>query len=591
MKDLYRSLVEYSPEMLAGVAAAWHVDLPKAEPRDQATTLAEAMLSPGALDALVSALSPAAREALAIVVGVGGAVPGHRIALRYGAIRRLGPSRLAREEPWARPANAVEELYYRGLIVRAYGTVGDHYGEVFAVPQQILERVPALEPLAERSLSPEAPAPVAVYAEGSALVEDLLAVLAHIRQHHVPPERAEGAPAHVPPIPMAHIDLGPRLQGGREAARLHLLRRLVWRLKLVHESHGQLRPSPRARTWLQLDDVRRQQAVVLAWRDDPHWDELLLVPTIRLDEASWTHNPVPARRALLAFLARYDGAWRTLDGVIADLKRDRPDYLRPDGDYDGWHVRDAATGAYLSGFEAWDQIEGALAHLLLTQPLRWLGLVEIGADAEGQPVALRLTPLGQALLAEQPAPERAAGPPQAATISVTEPAAETAASAEVASTEATSAVALITIPVEGTMYERYQLERFCQWVSQDTVARYALTEDSVWKGQNTGVKTEQIEHFLRRLTGDALPPALSRSLLAWGGRFGRVAMRRVVLLQTVDEATMQHIRGRPELRRLLGELMGPTTCLVDERHAHEVLARLKALGIWPRLVGEGIGGG
>lgn len=573
MKDLYRCLVEYPAEMLAGVAQAWHVSLPKAEPRDQATSLAEAMLSPGALDALVEELSPAAREALATVVSEGGAVPGHRIALQYGAIRRLGPSRLAREEPWARPANAVEELYYRGLIVRTYGTVGDHYGEVFAVPEQLLDRVPPLEAPAERLRLHEAPPPASSRSDGAAMVEDLLAVLAHIRQHHVRPARAEGAPVHAPPIPMEHVDLGPRLRGGREPARLDLLRHLLWRLKLVHESHGELRPTPRARTWLQLDDLRRHQAVVLAWRDDPQWDELALVPTIRQEDLGRAHNPVPARRVLLEFLARYRGAWRALDDVIADLKRDRPDYLRPDGDYDGWHLRDAATGAYLTGFEAWDQVEGALARLLLTHSLRWLGLVEIGDDAEGRPTALRVTALGEALLAGREAPAPVQEAPH-----------------EAAAPQATiDDDMVISIPVAGTMYERYQLERFCQWLGQDEVARYAITEDSVWKSQNTGVKTDQIDGFLRRLIGAELPAPLARNLLAWGGRFGRATMRRVVLLQTVDEATMQQIRGRAELRHLLGELMGPTTCLVEDRHADEVLARLKAMGIWPRLVGEGLG--
>ena len=559
------------------MAQAWHVDLPKAEPRDQATTLAEAMLSPGALDVLIAALSPAAREALATVVGEGGAVPGHRMALRYGAIRRLGPSRLAREEPWARPANAVEELYYRGLIVRTYGTIGDHYGEVFAVPDQLLARVPTLEPPADRLANHEAPAPTVVHGDGRAMVEDLLAVLAHLRQHHVVPRREDGASLHAPPIPMQHVDLGPRLQGERDPARLGLLRRLLWRLKLVHESRGALRPTPRARTWLQLDDLRRHQAVMLAWRDDAQWGELSLVPTIRWENSGWSHNPVPARRALLEFLVRYRGAWRTLDGLVADLKRDRPDYLRPDGDYDGWHLRDATTGAYLTGFEAWDQVEGALARLLLTHPLRWLGVVEIGDD-DGRPVAFRLTPMGEALLTGRPTPEPAP-----------EPAPEGATPGEAPPHASIDDDMVITIPVAGTMYERYQLERFCEWLGQDEVARYVITEDSVWRSQNTGVRTDQIDHFLRRLVGERLPAALSRDLLAWGGRFGRASMRRVVLLQTTDEATMQQIRGRPELRRLVGELMGPTTCLIDERHADEVLARLKAMGIWPRLLGEGLG--
>jgi hypothetical protein len=572
MKDLYRCLDEYPAEMLAGLARAWHVELPKAESRDQATSLAEAMLAPGALDALISELSPAAREALATVVAEGGAVPGHRLALRHGAIRRLGPSRLAREEPWARPANAVEELYYRGLIVRTYGTVGEHYGEVFAVPDQILARVPPLEPPAERLAGHEVPPPAIVRSDGAAMVEDLLAVMAHIRQQRVGPQRDEGASPHVPPIPMTHIDLGSRLLGGREPDRLDLLRCLVWHLKLVYESRGTLRPTPRARAWLRLDDVRRHHAVVLAWRDDPHWDELERVPTIRQEDPDWGHNPAPARRVLLEFLARYGGAWRALDGVIADLKRDRPDYLRPDGDYDSWHLRDATTGAYLSGFEAWDRIEGALARFLLTHPLHWLGVVEIGEDAEGQPAAFRLTPLGEALLAERPAPDVAPQDGQAPLATIDDD-------------------MVIAIPVAGTMYERYQLERFSNWLGQDDVARYAITEDSVWRSYNTGVKTDQIDHFLQRLTGDRLPGALTRNLLAWGSRFGRASMQRVVLLQTVDEATMKQIRGRPELRRLLGELMGPTTCLVEARHANDVLERLKAMGIWPRLVGESLADG
>ena len=81
MKDLYRCLNEYPAEMLAGVAQAWHVDLPKAEPREQAASLAEAMLAPGALEGVVAELSPTAREALATVVSEGGTVPGQGLPL------------------------------------------------------------------------------------------------------------------------------------------------------------------------------------------------------------------------------------------------------------------------------------------------------------------------------------------------------------------------------------------------------------------------------------------------------------------------------------------------------------------------------
>ena len=38
----------------------------------------------------------------------------------------------------------MEELYYRGLVYRTYGTVGDYTGEVFLVPEGLLERVAPL---------------------------------------------------------------------------------------------------------------------------------------------------------------------------------------------------------------------------------------------------------------------------------------------------------------------------------------------------------------------------------------------------------------------------------------------------------------
>ncbi|NIO71720.1 MAG: hypothetical protein GTN71_22490, partial [Anaerolineae bacterium] len=51
------------------------------------------------------------------------------------------------------------------------------------------------------------------------------------------------------------------------------------------------------------------------------------------------------------------------------IKESDPDFQRPDGDYSSWYIRQADTGRYLSGFESWDQVEGALIAYLIAQPL------------------------------------------------------------------------------------------------------------------------------------------------------------------------------------------------------------------------------
>ena len=574
MRDLYRCLDEYPSELLQAIADTWHIALPKGEPREVASYLAAAMLAPQALEDLLYTLSPGAREALAVFVGEGGALPGHRLAVRYGNIRRLGPARIAREQPWVQPENALEELYYKGIIYRAYGAVGDYYGEVFLVPQQLLERLVELQVAAPALEVRISDAPARSVGDGLALTEDLFAMLVHARQGHLQATKQEQGPRSgmMAPRPSG---LGARLSGENHPERLALLWRLLVRLRLVNESRGLLHPTLRAREWLQLTEQRRLQSMVLAWRDDPRWDELHLLGSLRCEQ--WQDNPVNARRALLQVLADCpQGMWLSLDSFIAALKRRRPDYLRPDGDYSSWDVRDAQNGNALIGFGAWDPIEGEMARHIVAFSLRWLGVTEVGYSDSGlQPTVFRIAERARELLVASATPAQEAGADAECSTFRVAPQPMVLATVNDDFT--------MTIPLVGSLYERYQLERFSEWQAQDTVATYRITAESIWESQNAGIKIEQILAFLKRISQDQVAPVVARTLQAWGGRFGRVTLRRTVLLQTVDEHTMQQLTSRPEIRALLGRILSPTMCLVDQEKVEELTGRLKALGIWPRI--------
>ena len=579
MRDLYRCLYEYSPELLNGLAAAWHVSLTKGEPREHALQLGGAMLAPAALDAMIGDLSPEAQAALEEIQAAGGTLPSHRLAVRYGQIRRLGPAGLEREEPWERPASPLEELYYRGLIYRAFGTVEGHHGETLLLPRQFMD---ALSPpqVDDGLPMPGLPEPSEPRIAGTDLLEDLFAALAAIRRQ--PPRLTAEAAKSVPPAPAFPVP-PTRWLGDAAPERQILIWRLLWNLRLVRRLRNTIVVGSRTRDWLRLPDWRRQRSLYLAWREDAHWDELWHLPGLICEETGWKNDPVAARQRLLAVVARCPAeTWLSLDRFLAELKSHQPDYLRPDGDYDSWFIRDAASGEYLRGFGAWDAVEGALAAHLITGPLHWLGLVDLAgledadegtgeADPTARKAALsamafRLTTHGYALLTPSGRPAE------------TRRATATTVTAEIGDDFG------VRLPVAESLYERYQLERFAEWQAQDQeTATYRITADAVWLSQDAGIKIEQILSFLRRIGGETASPVVLRTLQAWGGRFGRVFIHHRLVLQTADEATMQQLLHSAQIRALLGETLGPTACLVEEDNLESLTPLLKELGIWPHI--------
>ncbi len=561
MKDLYRCLEDQIPELLQAIAEAWRLPFADVEPRLQARHLGEAMLAPGALETLLSTLSDDARSLLDDLVRAGGVVPAQRLAPAYGTIRRDGPARLAREQPWRSPANPLEELYFAGLVDRANAAIGDYTGPVVLVPTQFVAlltpNLGAPAPLELQSVD----APATQCDEGNALAEDLFALLVTVRHNQVP------APARDPDQPglrpWPQVELEPRLQGEPRAARLALIAQLANKLGLLREVDGWLRPGPRAREWLRISDARRARSLFLGWRDDRRWSELGQLLSLRFGEQI---DVVSARRALIEVLAECPAdRWLSTESFLQAVKRRRPDLLRADADYSTWRVTDVSTGEALTGPSSWDRVEGALVRHLLFTSLRWLGVVAVDGSAE-QGDAIRITAQGAQLLAGGSG-ERVPEPPPG------DPLAHIADDLR------------IEIGLRNSLYERWQLERFAQWERQDTQAHYRVSADSLWRGYNAGVEVTQVVRFLKRVSGDQLPDAALRELLSWGGRFGRVSLREMLLLQTDDERTMKQITSRAELRALLGNALSPTTCLVERSKATRLLQELQALNIWPKLLG------
>jgi len=578
VKDIYRCIADHPLPLRQAIARRWGLPATRPDtPGDdlsEAEALADALLASPRAGEVLASLSEGAREALATLARAGGALPAHRLR-GYGSIRRMGPVRLAREQPWLAPANPLEELLYAGLLYRAYGSTEAQLGEMLLAPEELLALVrPLLGAQEPAALEALAGVPGAS-AQGDALAEDILAVLAHLRA-----APAQGLDAEPDPLATGYsperLDLGERMRGPRSAERLALIRQLLWRLRLVRNTRQGVQPALRARDWLRLAaGLHRRRTLFVAWRDDTQWNELWHLPEIRIDLGERPAPSLPrARRLLVETLARAPrGDWVSIAAFVALLKRERPDYLRADGDWESLLARSAETGEYLTGFGAWDAVEGALAEHIVTHSLYWLGAVELGTAGDGAPFACRLSPEGWGLV------DAEAGSPG-------EEPAEAEPSPGEATVEALEEALTVTIPVAGTMYERYQLERFAEWRSQEETAVYCVTPESVWNSQSAEITVAQIEKFLQRITGGHLPADAQRTLHAWGGRYGRAFLRRVAILETADEETMGQIQAQPRVRRLLGRSLSRRSCLVAEEDVAELLALLREQGIWSHVRGD-----
>jgi len=126
MRALLASLTDHPIAMLRGIAELRGVSLATNNRADAAAQLAALLTEPATTVAALAACSPAAQSAWSALHPAGGRMKARIFARTSGGeIRAIGPGRLERETVWREPENPAEELWYRGLIYRAFADLGD----------------------------------------------------------------------------------------------------------------------------------------------------------------------------------------------------------------------------------------------------------------------------------------------------------------------------------------------------------------------------------------------------------------------------------------------------------------------------------
>ncbi|MCC6566771.1 MAG: hypothetical protein IT298_13515 [Chloroflexi bacterium] len=595
------------PELTPLVVQRWGLKLGKRSQNDP-EAVAKQMLDPANATRIYDSLPQKGRDALKMLNGSGNQISEQMFVRMYDPIRKMGAGQIEREKPHEKPVGTTETLYYAGLIGFGIDKLSSGLGPIVYIPDDLAAVLPfsrtsynldpnaaTLEDLedeidfddedededAEQSTRVEAqashahaPAPVPAHesapqparasarirkletvenprAADTSLVDDLTTLLAFLQVMAV---RISGTFA---------MD---------EAARQVLRRQLIVNdpqrltfLFLLGISSGMIYVEDGvaytqrdvARPWLEASRAQQTQQLAQAWRASKDYVDLLHVPGLNVETEGWSYDPVTSRGEILNLIHSFvpiDAAW-TVDEFISAVKEREPAYQRPGGDFDSWYIR-GESGDYLSGFEDWDAVDGALLDFVITQPLHWLGLLTLGDNAA------QLNAYGRAFLADQPFPSRAE-PDDRPTL---------------------DSDGILRVGRAFSRFDRFQIARFTTWVSPATAVKpyeYRIDAAGIQRGAAQGISTDRIAKYMQRVMGlEQLPDTIGQLLHVWkAGAQANVWFEQVVVLRTTSIEVLDAIWKEPQFRRYLGARLGETAVTVRADQLEALEAALGAAGI------------
>lgn len=570
MRNLSATLHNTDPALLPILAQRWGVNIQNMNAAESIKALCDAMLDTERTERVWDGLDDTQRGALQTLLGSGGKMTTAMFTRLFGQIRKMGAGAIEREKPHQHPASIAEALYYRGLIAEAFEQAAAGVRGIIYVAPDLAAALPvhktgytaeALEAAMPGSeggaVVPASLEPLeeveGVRPADTTIVDDLTTLLAYI-QLHAPALEGESLQEAAMETVEAFI-LTP------DAGKLEFMLGLGISADLIEIQEGRAYTRrAEVRRWLSEKRAEQLRTLAEAWRGSRTLVDLWRVPGLHVEPAGWDYDPVVARAAVLEFMNEHapKTAWWSLDEFIILLKEVNPDFQRPGDDYESWYIRNDA-GEYLTGFESWDAVEGALLEYYLMGPMHWLGLVDLAEDAA------RLTVYGRAFLGSAPWPA-----PQ-----------ETDEK--------------IRIEADGTLFasrrvsrlDRFQMARFTTWQEAGDPYIYKLDSAGIQRAADQGINTGHIAAFLRRMLDETpLPPATARLLSTWeAGPAASVSIEKVLVLRTTALETLDAIWNAPALRRYLGARLGPMAAVVRADQWEALRDALGAQGIEVEIYG------
>ncbi len=357
-----------------------------------------------------------------------------------------------------------------------------------------------------------------------------------------------------------------------QTGRLHLLRQLLMKCKLVHSGRKTLRPTGEGPLHIPdfwgLGQAQQLKLCITAW--------VALDEPTELPDGAPVYNPLyrHARQAVLDALKKTHtgGEWLEIDNFVTQIQAQDANFLfAAHSDIEnhlGRRYYNYSYGYYYQNpqdlLEILEQFEAAFVTRCLTGFLYQSGTVELGYDGDALK-GFRLTPTGMMALGMNPA-----RPPQDETGKlIVQPNFQLLALGPVS-------LALLA-----------QLDLFAEREGADIGAfDYRLSRESVYRAQQMGMEAKDILHFLEQNSETDLPQNVRRSLDEWGASHERIIFRTgVSLLQAASADMLARLIQEPRTGAYIARPVTDDVALLKKDGQKHLIAALVEQGLFPAVSG------
>ena len=567
MPSLAQSLPTNDIGFLRIVASLWGLELTSSDPAEAAVELAENLCDAELLEEVVSTLPKEGRSALAALVAENGRMPWVAFARRFGDLREMGPGKRDREQPQLAPSSAAEVLWYRALLAKAFfnpeknirdRSVEKGPQEFAFIPDDLYMVLEFSEALSEPMREAQAAYTEKSENDFSERTEVPIhpgLVLDALGRPASPAEKAVLIPASDRILDEACSHLAAHRMGIDMPEMRMPADIMVEFLQIAGLLTGSTLNPEAVKTFLEAPREKALASLRDGWQFSEKFNELRQLPGLLFD-GGWSNQPLVTREFLLNVLDSVpDGQWWSMTAFVRDIKVRYPDFQRPAGDYDTWFIKRQFDNVYLRGFSNWDEIDGALIRYIITGPLYWLGLVDLATPDDSATItAFRVQEQVPSSLVSRPVIE------ENAKLTIT-------------------SQGKIVIPCLVSRAARYQIARFCEWDNpKEQEYVYRVTANSLKRAREQGLKAEHLLSLLRKHTSSTLPPPFVKALQRWEQNGTEARVENLLVLKVARPEVLNELRSS-KAGRFLGEIVGPTTVVIQPGAQAKIMAALAELGI------------
>jgi len=343
------------------------------------------------------------------------------------------------------------------------------------------------------------------------------------------------------------------------------------------------------RALLALPPARRLEIINTAWLDAEDLPELGMVVGEKgplalhyslKGQAYWpaTHPNARAVRELVARIVGYlpaETEWYGVEALLALCRKLAPDLLGNPNVYGGlrwWFSRHGSSRVFdLAQPQDWRRVWAALVRSILTGPMSWMGLIEVGTH-HGEPVAFRVRP-SAAGLGERPVTmERVDdAPPLLLEI------------------DPDTHTPLVTVPPntpDSGIHTTLAAIGTMAGASPQGL-RYRLTAQGVQRAFDSGASGPQLLAVLGERAGNTLPEAVRAIMERWWESYGAIRLYdEVTLVELGDDLLLRELLAASSLGAAVLHTFSPRLVAIDSARVDVMVADLTRLGYTPRVVEE-----